>query len=131
MTKIYFDTCCLNRPFDDQTQTRIRLEAEAVLAILMKDDCLLNQQEDFPEYLMNTQAMSLEQIRITGMEALARELGIVGMIRFLQQFETGYGDYSEDRHQWLDNQSMDSLVKRIQEKRQQKAMQRKPFNLQH
>ena len=34
MTKIYFDTCCLNRPFDDQTQTRIHLEAEAVLAIL-------------------------------------------------------------------------------------------------
>jgi predicted nucleic acid-binding protein len=34
MTKIYFDTCCLNRPFDDQTQVRIRLEAEAVLGIL-------------------------------------------------------------------------------------------------
>lgn len=34
MTKIYLDTCCLNRPFDDQTQTRIHLEAEAVLAIL-------------------------------------------------------------------------------------------------
>jgi len=26
--------CCLNRPFDDQTQARIRLEAEAVLVIL-------------------------------------------------------------------------------------------------
>ena len=67
---------------------------------------------------MNTQTMSLEQIRITGMEVLARELGIVGMIRFLQQFETGYGDYSKDRHQWLDYQNMDSVIKRIQEKRQ-------------
>ena len=36
MTKIYFDTCCLNRPFDDQTQARVRLEAEAVLAILAR-----------------------------------------------------------------------------------------------
>ena len=26
--------CCLNRPFDDQTQIRIHLEAEAVIAIL-------------------------------------------------------------------------------------------------
>jgi len=34
MTKIYLDVCCLNRPFDDQTQARIRLEAEAVLIIL-------------------------------------------------------------------------------------------------
>jgi predicted nucleic acid-binding protein len=36
MTKIYFDTCCINRPFDDQTQVRIRLEAEAVLGILSR-----------------------------------------------------------------------------------------------
>ncbi len=67
---------------------------------------------------MNAQAMSLEQIRIAGMEALVRELGIVGMIRFLQQFETGHGDYSKDRHQWLDNQDLDTIVKRIQEKRE-------------
>jgi hypothetical protein len=68
--------------------------------------------------LMNTQTMSLEQIRIAGMEALARELGIVGMVRFLQQFETGHGNYSKDRYQWLDNQDMDTVVKRIREKRE-------------
>ena len=34
MVKIYLDVCCLNRPFDDQAQERIRLEAEAVLLIL-------------------------------------------------------------------------------------------------
>jgi predicted nucleic acid-binding protein len=32
--RIYLDVCCLNRPFDDQRQDRIRLEAEAVLLIL-------------------------------------------------------------------------------------------------
>jgi len=32
--KIYLDVCCYNRPFDDLTQMRVRLEAEAVLAIL-------------------------------------------------------------------------------------------------
>lgn len=31
---IYLDVCCLNRPFDNQVQERIRLESEAVLAIL-------------------------------------------------------------------------------------------------
>lgn len=30
---IYLDLCCLKRPFDDQRALRIRLEAEAVLAI--------------------------------------------------------------------------------------------------
>jgi len=32
--KIYLDVCCLNRPFDDQTQTRIHLEAEAIVSII-------------------------------------------------------------------------------------------------
>ncbi len=31
---IYLDVCCLNRPFDDQSQPRIRLESEAILLIL-------------------------------------------------------------------------------------------------
>ena len=34
MPLVYLDTCCLNRPWDDQTQPRIRLESEAVLAVL-------------------------------------------------------------------------------------------------
>lgn len=36
MQTIYLDACCLNRPFDDQRQPRIRLEAEAVLLILQR-----------------------------------------------------------------------------------------------
>lgn len=31
---LYLDVCCLNRPFDDQSQNRVRLEAEAVLSLL-------------------------------------------------------------------------------------------------
>jgi len=33
---IYMDVCCLNRPFDDQAQDRIYLEAEAILTILSR-----------------------------------------------------------------------------------------------
>jgi predicted nucleic acid-binding protein len=36
--KIYLDVCCLNRPFDDLSQDRICLEAEAVLTILSHCD---------------------------------------------------------------------------------------------
>jgi predicted nucleic acid-binding protein len=39
--KIYLDACCLNRPFDDQSQPRVRFEAEAISLILEK----LNQRE--------------------------------------------------------------------------------------
>jgi predicted nucleic acid-binding protein len=32
--KIYMDNCCLNRPFDDLSADDVRLEAEAVVAII-------------------------------------------------------------------------------------------------
>ena len=32
--RIYLDVCCLKRPFDDQSQPRIHLESEALLALL-------------------------------------------------------------------------------------------------
>jgi len=35
-TKLYLDLCCLNRPFDNQEQERVRLEAEAIKAILLR-----------------------------------------------------------------------------------------------
>ena len=36
MPTIYLDACCLNRPFDDQSQPRVHLEAEAILIILAR-----------------------------------------------------------------------------------------------
>jgi len=57
--------------------------------------------------------MTTEQIRNHGLEALRRELGVVGMVRFLQQFSNGEGDYSIDRHQWLDKLSREEVLAQI------------------
>ena len=32
--RIYMDVCCLNRPFDDQTQDKVRFETEAIVSML-------------------------------------------------------------------------------------------------
>jgi len=61
--------------------------------------------------------MTLEEIRLSGLEALARELGPVGMVRFLQQFETGHGNYSKERYQWLGKQDVRSLAEQIRRQR--------------
>ena len=66
---------------------------------------------------MNAQMMTPQQIRIAGLAALARELGLVGMIRFMQQFEMGQGDYSKDRHQWLDEYTVDDIARMVREKK--------------
>ena len=31
--RVYLDNCCYNRPFDDQTQLKVRLESEAKLFV--------------------------------------------------------------------------------------------------
>ncbi len=66
---------------------------------------------------MNAQTMSPEQIREAGLAALRRELGVVGMVRFLQQFEMGHGDYTEERHAWLDQLDLDTIITEIEKQR--------------
>jgi hypothetical protein len=72
---------------------------------------------DEGENLMDVQAMTPQQIRVAGLVALSRELGLVGMIRFMQQFEMGQGNYSIDRHVWLDPYTVDDTAKMVQEKK--------------
>ena len=61
--------------------------------------------------------MTPAQIQQAGLAALARELGLDGMVQFLQQFEIGHGDYSTERHEWLDGKSVASVVETIRRRR--------------
>jgi hypothetical protein len=66
---------------------------------------------------MNNPHQTLAQIRQAGLEVLARHLGPVGMVRFLRHSETGFGNYTEDRHQWLENKDVNTLATEIMAKR--------------
>lgn len=63
---------------------------------------------------MNPQPMTLEQIREQGLALLRQHLGIVGMVRFLQQSEMGWGNYTQERYQWLGDPDIEELAKKIQ-----------------
>ncbi len=65
---------------------------------------------------MTSPAVGLEQIRMVGRAALLRALGPAGLSRFLQQFETGDGDYSQDRHQWIDSRDIDMAIANLRER---------------
>ena len=52
----------------------------------------------------------LDEIRQAGLEALYRELGPVGMVRFLQQFENGSGDYTAERAESQGNPTIAEIV---------------------
>ena len=49
--RIYLDNCCFNRPFDDQSQLRVRLEAEAKLKI--QEDILAGSYQLIWSYILD------------------------------------------------------------------------------
>lgn len=51
---------------------------------------------------MSSETLTPIELQRAGLDALRERLGPVGMIRFIQQFESGKGDYTADRHEWLD-----------------------------
>ena len=63
--------------------------------------------------------MNPVEIRKKGLEALDNALGPIGMVRFLQQFESGSGDYTKERDQWLKDMTIDSVVEEISQKKQE------------
>ncbi len=66
---------------------------------------------------MSTLTMSPADIRKAGLEAVAKKLGPLGMVRFLQQFETGRGDYTKERAQWLKDEEIQVIVSEIRKRR--------------
>jgi hypothetical protein len=52
-----------------------------------------------------------EEIRREGLKALRDRLGRAGMIQFLQQFDIGSGDYARERHEWVDQTTLDDIRK--------------------
>ena len=56
----------------------------------------------------------LHEIHDEGINALIKTLGPVDMIRFIQMFDHGKGDYTKERKQWLSN-DLDQIYTEILE----------------
>jgi predicted nucleic acid-binding protein len=68
--RIYLDTCCLQRPLDDQTQPRIRVETEAVFAVLAS-------VQDGGVTLLTSEALEFEISRIPDEQRRQEALAIL------------------------------------------------------
>ncbi len=69
------DVCCLNRPFDDQTIAKIRIESDAVLAILSK--CTTGEwvllSSDVLDLEISKNPDEWKKIKVTELYSVARE----------------------------------------------------------
>ena len=50
------------------------------------------------------------QLAADGFAAIVEKLGMAEAVRFVQLYHQGEGDYSRQRHEWLDAVSHDQLV---------------------
>ena len=56
------------------------------------------------------------ELREQGVKALIETLGCADAIRFLKQFDNGSGNYTRDRHQWLDSLTLEDILSDIQQR---------------
>jgi hypothetical protein len=52
---------------------------------------------------------TLNEVREEGLKALCERLGRADTIRFLQQFETGNGDYARERRPWAESITLEEI----------------------
>jgi hypothetical protein len=60
-------------------------------------------------------------LRKLGLEALSKSLGPLGMVRFLQQYEAGTGDYTKERERWLKDVGIESIAIELRHGRRKRA----------
>ena len=59
-----------------------------------------------------------QEIIRQGYQALVNSLGVVDAIRFIQHFTPGQGDYTHDRHQWLDQTPLEDILTAMKQHRE-------------
>lgn len=53
-----------------------------------------------------------------GFKALVNALGYADAIRFIRRFDSGCGDYTQERHQWSERLTMDDILADIKQRQE-------------
>ena len=70
---------------------------------------------------MKIQIKPLTEITQEATRVLCKEIGVVNTIRFINQFTTGYGNYTEEREQLFADMSLSDIISEIKQMRKQNA----------
>jgi len=65
---------------------------------------------DYGDRIMNIQMQPLSEITQEAIAILSKEIGIANTIRFLSQFSTGYGNYTEERNSLVKDLTLDEVL---------------------
>ena len=63
----------------------------------------------------------LAEITQEALKVLYKAIGVVDTVRFINQFTTGYGNYTEERDQLFEGLTLDDMVAEIKKNRKPKG----------
>jgi hypothetical protein len=66
---------------------------------------------------MSPKTKPLSQLNEEAIHLLTRELGVADTARFLRQFTTGTGNYTEERRERLADTSLDEVLEKLRDRR--------------
>lgn len=66
---------------------------------------------------MIAQAKPLNEITTEAIHLLCREIGLVNTIRFINQFTTGYGNYTEERDRLFGDMTLSDILIEVKKMR--------------
>ena len=67
---------------------------------------------------MSPKTKPLSQLNEEALQLLTQELGVADTARFLRQFTTGTGNYTEERRERYSDTSLDEVLDRIKDRRE-------------
>ena len=69
---------------------------------------------------MTLEVKPLAEITEEAISVLCRNIGIANTMRFIGQFSTGHGDYTEERREMFANLTIEEIAKEIEQERQRR-----------
>ncbi len=58
-------------------------------------------------------SLSEEEFERRTLDAIHREFGPGGVVRFVMAFRSGKGDYTAERHQWLGHLTLEDIAREL------------------
>ncbi|MFM7131256.1 MAG: hypothetical protein ACKO0V_18055 [bacterium] len=62
---------------------------------------------------MNIPQKTLSELNHEAIRLLSEQIGVADTLRFIGQFTSGHGDYTEQRREWVEKQSLDQILDEI------------------
>jgi hypothetical protein len=72
--------------------------------------------------MIPVEQMSDEEFERHALGILRRELGVDGLARFLRVYRAGSGDYTRDRHKWLERATIEEIMTEVERRRPSRSV---------